>query len=125
MQIIDKEVDWFFKKIKFKYQININFQLLETRVNNQSFRSDTFYSYTTNTYKLHYFESGAGIRFVLTTDPNVGNMQRELSKIYCEYYVEYVIKNPLYQLQEEIKCSLFQNAVESFISGLTNFKSGF
>jgi hypothetical protein len=61
----------------------------------------------------------------MTTDPYVGNMQRELSKIYCEFYVEYVIKNPLYQLQEEIKCSLFQNAVEGFISALPNFKSGF
>src|SRR5690349_14280670 len=63
-------------------------------------RSDSFNSYSTSTYKLHYFETATGLKFVITTDPKVPSLQQYLSKLYSEIYVEYVTKNPLYKLGE-------------------------
>jgi hypothetical protein len=37
--------------------------------------SEPLQSYTTGGYKLHYFESLTGLRFVLTTDPAVDSAQ--------------------------------------------------
>ena len=40
--------------------------------------NEPLYSYTTKGYKLHYFETLSGLRFVLTTDPNIENLQVRL-----------------------------------------------
>jgi hypothetical protein len=90
---------------------------------NPIFRADTFDYYKTNTYKLHYFESGSGIRFVITSDPHVPSLQKELWKIYNDFYVEYVIKNPLYQLGDPINCPQFLHAVERYLMSLSFFNS--
>jgi hypothetical protein len=72
---------------------------------------------------LHYFESGSGIRFVITSDPHIPSLQKELWKIYSDFYVEYVIKNPLYQLGDSIDCPQFLNAVERYLMSLSFFYS--
>jgi hypothetical protein len=40
-----------------------------------------------------------GKRFILVTDPSVGDLKEELRKIYSTIFVEYVIKNPLFKIR--------------------------
>lgn len=81
----------------------------------------TFKSFRTNNYKLHFMESPSGVKvygvpllnatmlcgtvsisfahamqIVFNTDQSVGNLADCLAYIYSNLYVEYVLKNPLY-----------------------------
>ncbi|KAJ1939976.1 TRAPP complex subunit bet5, partial [Linderina pennispora] len=55
-----------------------------------------FMSFATNTYRMHYYESSTGVKFILNTDPHTASMQQVLEMIYRNIYVEYVTKNPLF-----------------------------
>ncbi|KAI8834488.1 Sybindin-like family-domain-containing protein, partial [Chytridium lagenaria] len=57
--------------------------------------NEGFLSFKTNVYKLHYFETASGMKFVMTTDPDSENMREVLRQIFASIYVEYVVKNPL------------------------------
>eukprot|EP01088_Endostelium_zonatum_P008360 TRINITY_DN21139_c0_g1_i1.p1 TRINITY_DN21139_c0_g1~~TRINITY_DN21139_c0_g1_i1.p1 ORF type:complete len:162 (+),score=35.23 TRINITY_DN21139_c0_g1_i1:37-486(+) len=52
-----------------------------------------YFSYTTNKYKLHVYETATSMRFVLLTDTKTGNMKQQLKKIYSDVYVETVVKS--------------------------------
>ncbi|KAJ3452536.1 trafficking protein particle complex subunit 1 [Anaeramoeba flamelloides] len=82
---------------------------------------NVFKSYSTNTYKLHFYESLTGITFVILTDLSVKSMQDALRHIYKKCYVEYVVRNPLYKVGEEIDCDLWVHKVNEFIVNLTQF----
>ncbi|GAB4821347.1 hypothetical protein N2152v2_008393 [Parachlorella kessleri] len=73
-----------------------------------------FQSFKTSNYKLHFFESPSGVKFVLTTDPSVGTLTEQLQYIYSTLYLDYVMKNPLYTPGEPF---LF----EPFSSGLNKY----
>eukprot|EP01050_Picozoa_sp_SAG11_P015467 SAG11_NODE_2009_length_3927_cov_2.765674_3_plen_152_part_00 len=60
---------------------------------------DSFSSFKTDVQKVHYFQTGTGLRFVLCTAPSVGDMTKHLLHIYKNIFVEYVAKNPLYSYQ--------------------------
>jgi len=76
--------------------------------------------YKTSTYKLHYYESLTGVKFIMLTDPSAALMQEQLATIYREIFVEYVIKNPLYKLDSDtIKCDLFQSKLLDYLKLLT------
>lgn len=57
-----------------------------------------FLSFATNSYRLHYYESPSGVKFVLNTDVESTSMQPVLEMIYRNIYVEYVVKNPLFRM---------------------------
>ncbi|KAJ2741628.1 TRAPP complex subunit bet5 [Coemansia sp. BCRC 34301] len=61
-----------------------------------------FMSFATNTYRLHYYESPTGVKFILTTDVAAVSMQPVLEMIYRNIYVEYVVKNPLFNVDPHI-----------------------
>lgn len=46
------------------------------------YRKDGFLSYKTNCYKLNYYETPTGFKFVLNTDSNVGNIRDTLHQLY-------------------------------------------
>ncbi|RMZ81210.1 hypothetical protein DV737_g2627, partial [Chaetothyriales sp. CBS 132003] len=56
---------------------------------------DSFLSYRTSQYKLHYYETPTNIKFVMLTDTKSSSMRIALQQIYVNCYVEYVVKNPL------------------------------
>lgn len=56
----------------------------------------SFKSFCTETYKLHFYESPSGTKIVLTTSPEVGDLEDCLQYIYSSLFVEYVVKNPEY-----------------------------
>jgi hypothetical protein len=70
---------------------------------------DSFLSYRTGEYKMHYFETPTQLKFVMLTDTRVGNM----------LYVEYVVKNPLSPNEHPkgvgVSNQLFEGGLESFI----------
>ncbi|KAJ2710251.1 Trafficking protein particle complex subunit BET5 [Coemansia spiralis] len=61
-----------------------------------------FMSLATNTYRMHYYESPTGVKFVLNTDVGTTSMQPVLEMIYRNIYVEYVVKNPLFHVDPSV-----------------------
>lgn len=50
---------------------------------------DAFISYRTASYKLHYYETPANLRFVMLTDTGALSMRNVLHQIYINLWVEY------------------------------------
>ncbi|KAJ8310646.1 hypothetical protein KUTeg_012511 [Tegillarca granosa] len=66
----------------------------------------------TDLYKLHFYETPSGIKLIMTTDLNVGNIRDVLHTIYSNFYVEYVIRNPVCELGQPITSELFQTKLD-------------
>jgi hypothetical protein len=81
-----------------------------------------FQSFKTNKYKLHFFESPTGVKFVLLTDPNTGNIQQQLSEIYQGTYVNLVSCNPMHKSGDQIDNSLFRKTLDKYVKQLPFFK---
>ncbi|ORY53826.1 snare-like protein [Rhizoclosmatium globosum] len=84
--------------------------------------NEGFINYRTSTYKLHYFESPAGIKMVMITDRNSENMLETLKQIYSKLYVEFVVKNPLAKPNTPIKNELFRTNLDKYIQALPNYQ---
>eukprot|EP00050_Salpingoeca_kvevrii_P000632 m.152621 g.152621 ORF g.152621 m.152621 type:complete len:162 (-) comp10166_c0_seq3:206-691(-) len=80
-----------------------------------------FQYYKTSSYKLNFFETLTGLKFVLTTDLNVGDISSELREIYSQIYVEHVAKNPLVNLEEPIESELFKERLDRYVRNLSFF----
>ena len=50
---------------------------------------NSFISYRTAQYKLHYYETPTNIKFVMLTDTASQNMRGVLHQIYVHLYVEF------------------------------------
>jgi hypothetical protein len=61
---------------------------------------DGFISYKTSTYRLHYYETPTGLKFVMNSDPNTENLKLILKQIYIQLYVEFVVKNGLMRFDD-------------------------
>lgn len=75
--------------------------------------------YTASNYKLHYFETPTGYKFVLNTDTSVGNIQDVLRHIYARIFVEYVVRNPLVIPGEPVKSELFTAKLDDYVQNLS------
>lgn len=89
---------------------------------------DGFIAYKTSHYKLHYYETLTGLKFVLNSDPGVESLQSALRQIYTQIYVELVVKNPLAGTNngepinpETMGAEGFRNGVDRFVRSLTMF----
>ncbi|KAJ5643029.1 TRAPP complex subunit (Bet5) [Penicillium longicatenatum] len=80
---------------------------------------DNFISYTTNQYKLHYYETPTNIKFVMLTDLKSPSMRIALQQIYINLFVEYVVKNPLSPVEHPggvgVNNELFEESLEQFV----------
>ena len=81
-------------------------------------KSGGFYACSTSAYRLHYFETASGLRFVLTTDLGATDMREALRHVYSNIFVECLTKNPLYTPGEPISCPLFTQTLERYMSAL-------
>ncbi|KAK5067859.1 Trafficking protein particle complex subunit BET5, partial [Cryomyces antarcticus] len=81
---------------------------------------DSFLSYRTGEYKLHYYETPTNIKFVMLTDTKTNNLRIVLHQIWANLYVEFVVKNPLSPAEHPggvgVSNELFELGLESFIS---------
>jgi len=80
-----------------------------------------FLCYKTSKYALHYFETPTGLKFVLNTDINAQNVRDLLKEMYTQVYVEYIVKNPVVNLNEPITSELFKQKLDTFIKQSTPF----
>ena len=73
----------------------------------------------TGEYKLHYFETPTQLKFVMLTDPRVGNMRTVLHQIWATLFVEYVVKSPLAPAEHTggkgVANELFEGGLERFM----------
>ena len=83
-------------------------------------QDDTFLSYRTGEYKLHYYETPTRMKFVMLTDTKLNNLRPYLHQIWANLYVEYVVKNPLAPIEHPggigVANELFERALELFIT---------
>ncbi|KAL2219785.1 TRAPP complex subunit [Thermoascus aurantiacus ATCC 26904] len=81
---------------------------------------DSFISYRTSQYKLHYYETPTNIKFVMITDTKSPSMRVALQQIYVNLYVEYVVKNPLSPIEHPggvgVNNELFEESLEQFVT---------
>ncbi|CAO3615172.1 unnamed protein product [Cunninghamella blakesleeana] len=73
---------------------------LSSNGDNSNNNQDGFISYRTSTYRLHYYETPTGLKFVLNTDPNTEGMRSVLKQIYVQLYVDFVVKNGLMRFDD-------------------------
>lgn len=83
---------------------------------------DTFLSYRTGEYKLHYYETPTRMKFVMLTDTKVPNLRQYLYQIWANLYVEYVVKNPLAPTEHPggigVANELFERGLEAFLGAV-------
>ncbi|KAF2114975.1 Longin-like domain-containing protein [Lophiotrema nucula] len=83
---------------------------------------DTFLSYRTGEYKLHYYETPTRMKFVMLTDTKQNNLRPYLHQIWANLYVEYVVKNPLAPVEHPggigVANELFERGLETFIKAV-------
>jgi hypothetical protein len=93
--------------------------------------------FRTSGYKLHYYESGTGVKLVAITDPATPDLHETLAALYRDVYVECVVKNPFVPLHDPaaattatatatvdhpINCDLFSDTLAKFVKQLPCFK---
>ncbi|KAL6069607.1 Trafficking protein particle complex subunit [Balamuthia mandrillaris] len=82
-----------------------------------------YFSYTTDKYKLHCYETASGKRFVILTEPRVGSLKEQLQTIYRDIFVECITKNPLYKDKEDIQdCTLFTEELAKYLQSQSIWK---
>ncbi|EED18269.1 TRAPP complex subunit (Bet5), putative [Talaromyces stipitatus ATCC 10500] len=81
---------------------------------------DSFISYRTSQYQLHFYETPTNIKFVMLTDLKSPSMRIALQQIYVNLYVEYVVKNPLSPVEHPggvgVNNELFEESLEQFVT---------
>lgn len=75
-----------------------------------------FNSFTANNYKLHFCETPSGLKFVLNTSRDVGDLRDMLTTLYNDAFVDCVIKSPSYVPGQPFVIPAFNLAVDRFLS---------
>ncbi|KDN45542.1 hypothetical protein RSAG8_04866, partial [Rhizoctonia solani AG-8 WAC10335] len=85
---------------------------------------EAFSSYTTATYKLHYFETMSGYKFIMLTDPSADALRFILRQISTGPFIEHVVRNPLAELDSRsrgIDNPHFRAATDKLVQNLSIF----
>lgn len=77
-----------------------------------------FQSFQTSKYRLHYYETPSGLKFVMNTDLSVTNARDTLQHIYSNLYVEFIVKNPVCASTQTLESELFSSRLDAFIRAL-------
>ena len=96
------------------YGMIFSIKSLVSRLSTKSSK-EGFVGYSTNKYKLHFFETATGLKFIMNTDTSVGDIRDVLWDIYSKVYVEYVVRNPLCKPGEWITSELFGSQLDAYI----------
>ncbi|KAJ3020831.1 Trafficking protein particle complex subunit 1 [Thoreauomyces humboldtii] len=122
------------EEAKLVYGVVFSLRNMLGKLNNQSQagpggqqNGDGFIGYRTSTYRLHYFETPTGLKFVMNTDPTMDTMREALRTIYAQIYVEYVTRNPLLeQLRQKgvhpVHNDLFKGQLQRYVRSLPGFE---
>uniref|UniRef100_A0A7S0P187 Trafficking protein particle complex subunit n=1 Tax=Calcidiscus leptoporus TaxID=127549 RepID=A0A7S0P187_9EUKA len=91
---------------------------LKQLVGKMSPRKGGFYACSTAAYKLNYYETASGLRFVLCSEVGAGDMREVLRHVYANIYVECVTKNPLWKVDEPVNCPMFVQTLGQYLENL-------
>eukprot|EP00126_Sphaerothecum_destruens_P015237 Sdes_comp9169_c0_seq1m641 len=105
------------ESLKLVYGLLFSIKSFVSRISPKPMQ-DGFHFYKTSTYKLNFFESATGLKFILVTDSNVGDIRDVLRSIYSDIYVEHVAKNILLQPHSFVKCEVFSKKLDEYIQAL-------
>ena len=83
---------------------------------------DGFLGYSTNKYRLNFYETPTGVKFILSSDHKAPECRDMLQFIYSKLYVEYVIKNPLYKPGTKIDSDLFLKKLDEYVQSQPFFQ---
>ncbi|GAX76886.1 hypothetical protein CEUSTIGMA_g4332.t1 [Chlamydomonas eustigma] len=67
-----------------------------------------------DTFDLHCLETPTGTKFLMVVDPSSPYLPSVLQRVY-ELYTDYVLKNPFYEVEQVIKCELFDQHLEALV----------
>lgn len=80
---------------------------------------DSFQSFSTSTYKLHYLHTATSYHFVLLTSPMAESLRFLLRQIHTGPFTDWVIRNPLVDLDSNngkgIDNEQFRKSVEKLV----------
>ncbi|KAJ6499949.1 TRAPP complex subunit bet5 [Mycena vitilis] len=97
---------------------------LRNMVKKLSGRDEQFVNYRTSAYKLHVYETVSGYKFVMLSDPAAESLRYILRQIYVGPFLEYVVRNPLVQMDSReygIDNEYFRASVDRLVRGLSVF----
>ncbi|CAD5122077.1 DgyrCDS10528 [Dimorphilus gyrociliatus] len=81
-----------------------------------------FTSFKTSQYKLHFYETPSGLKFIMTTDLQIqGDIRFLMHTLYKDVFVEYAIRDPECELNKPIKSKLFSEKLNEFIQKQPQF----
>ncbi|KAM7454632.1 hypothetical protein BLSTO_04608 [Blastocystis sp. subtype 1] len=69
-----------------------------------------------DTLSLHSYRTPTGVKFLIVSKPSILNLDVLLGEIYI-LYSDYVMKNPFYELEMPIRCSLFEEKLDALVQG--------
>lgn len=79
------------------------------------------FSYSTNTYRFHFFETPTLMKIALTTDNSCAPLHEELNSIF-QIYVKFVSQDPSHKLGSyPIKNQSFVDKIDAYIQNLPIF----
>ncbi|KFY61286.1 hypothetical protein V496_05091 [Pseudogymnoascus sp. VKM F-4515 (FW-2607)] len=73
----------------------------------------------TENFRLQCFETLTGTKFLIFTEPTQQNVDSILKKIY-ELYADYVMKNPFYQVDNPVRCEVFDRKLVGYVRPLNH-----
>ncbi|XP_054880747.1 trafficking protein particle complex subunit 1 isoform X1 [Poeciliopsis prolifica] len=105
------------EEFKLMYGMLFSIRSFVSKMSPQDMK-DGFLSFQTSKYRLHYYETASGLKFVMNTDLSVSNARDTLQHIYSNLYVDLVVKNPLVPSGQPLDSDLFGTRLDSFIRSL-------
>ncbi|KAM4714232.1 trafficking protein particle complex subunit 1 isoform 2-T2 [Anableps anableps] len=105
------------EEFKLMYGMLFSIRSFVSKMSPQDLK-DGFLSFQTSKYRLHYYETASGLKFVMNTDLSVSSARDTLQHIYSNLYVDLVVKNPLCPSSQTLDSELFGTRLDSFIRSL-------
>jgi len=111
----------FDEEVKLVYGVVLS---LKNMVKKISGRNESFVSYRTSTYKLHFLETMSGYRFLLLSHPAADSLRSALRQLYAGPFLEFVVRNPAVPMDSRergIDNELFRSAANRLVRSLPSF----
>lgn len=84
--------------------------------------ADSFHSFSTSAYKLHYLHTPTNYHFVVLSSPTQDSLRPLLRQIYMGPFSEWVIRNPMVELDSNngsgVDNEAFRTSIDRLVSNI-------
>lgn len=84
---------------------------------------NSFDSFSTRCYKVHYYEAASGLQVVVMTSPSVADLHDDITRIIADMFVPHVTRSPLYIPGKPIQSETFAAELDRYVRGLSSFST--